>query len=67
MKARDLIAQLEKLAPDTEVLISRQDYLGTLRSPSEDPRRILIKKVEDDTWIDVSDLERDFDQIGVIL
>lgn len=67
MKARDLITQLEQLDPDTEVLISNRDYLGTHRSPSEDPRRILIEKVEDDTWIDASDREREQDIFGVIL
>lgn len=66
MKVRDLIEQLEGHDPDAIVLVSNRDYADTYRAPVLN-RTIWTEERSPDVWRDVSDKERDRDQLGVVL
>ena len=67
MNAAQLIVELEKLDPDTVVLISNRDFFDTYRAPDATGMGILCEEKSPDTWYDVGDQERDRDQHAVIL
>lgn len=66
MKVRELIDELEKLDPDAVVLVSNQDYADTYRAPMLN-RTIWTEERRPEVWSDMSDRERDRDQLGVVL
>lgn len=66
MRVCELIDELEKLDPDATVLISNRDYADTYRAPMLN-RTIWTEERSPEVWRDVSDKERDRDQLGVVL
>jgi hypothetical protein len=66
MKVRDLIKLLETQDPNTQVVISNQDLLGTYREPYTAGRTIFVEDCGT-YWRDVTDEERNYDLGGMIL
>ncbi len=65
MKVRELIDELEKLDPDAVVLVGT-GYNDVYRAPMLN-RTIWAEERSPEVWRDVSDKERDRDQLGVVL
>ena len=66
MKASDLIQKLQKLHPDTLVVLRNNDFMGTYRSP-EVRETTLVEEREGDKFVDMSDRDRDQDIEAYIL
>lgn len=67
MNAAQLIVELEKLDPDTVMLIPTGDFWGSYRAPDISGNGFLCDETSPGSWADVSDQERDRDQTGMSL
>lgn len=67
MTVAELIEGLEKLQPDTTVLIPTGDFWGNYRAPNPTGYDFLCLETSQGTWADVTDKERERDQLAISL